>query len=72
MRLRVKAATQTVTLTVNPVTDLTAADDAASGDEDTTISSSVAANDSTTSGGVLTYAVDTGVTQRQPGVQQRW
>ena len=56
-----KVCTQTVTLTVNPVTDLTAADDAASGDEDTTISSSVAANDSTTSGGVLTYAVDTGV-----------
>ena len=33
-----ETATQTVTLTVNPVTDLTAADDTASGNEDTTIS----------------------------------
>ncbi len=57
-----ESSTQTVSLTVNPVTDLNAADDAATGDEDTTISSSVASNDSTTSGGVLTYAVDTGVT----------
>ena len=57
-----ESITQTVTLTVNPVTDLSAADDVASGNEDTTISSSVAGNDSTTSGGVLTYAVDTGVT----------
>ena len=56
-----ESLTQTVSLTVNPVTDLAAADDVASGDEDTTISSSVAGNDSTTSGGVLTYAVDTGV-----------
>ncbi|MGB5276099.1 MAG: retention module-containing protein, partial [Gammaproteobacteria bacterium] len=56
-----ESSTQTVSLTVNPVTDLSAADDVASGDEDTTISSTVAANDSTTSGGVLTYAVDTGV-----------
>ncbi|MGB5275853.1 MAG: tandem-95 repeat protein, partial [Gammaproteobacteria bacterium] len=57
-----ESSIQTVTLTINPVTDLNAADDAATGDEDTTISSSVATNDSTTSGGVLTYAVDTGVT----------
>ncbi|MGB5677630.1 MAG: tandem-95 repeat protein, partial [Gammaproteobacteria bacterium] len=56
-----ESSTQTVSLTVNPVTDLSAADDVASGDEDTTISSTVAANDSTTSGGVLTYAVDAGV-----------
>ena len=56
-----ETATQTVTLTVNPVTDLSATDDTASGNEDTTISSSVAGNDSTTSGGALTYAVDTGV-----------
>ena len=34
-----ESSTQTVSLTVNPVTDLTAADDVASGDEDTTISS---------------------------------
>ena len=56
-----ESSTQTVSLTVNPVTDLSAADDVASGNEDTTISASVASNDSTTSGGVLTYAVDTGV-----------
>ena len=57
-----ESSTQTVSLTVNPVTDLSAADDVASGNEDTTINSTVAANDSTSSGGVLTYAVDTGVT----------
>ncbi len=56
-----ESSTQTVSLTVDPVADLTAADDVATGDEDTTISSTVAANDSTTSGGVLTYAVDSGV-----------
>ena len=61
MLLQVKLPRRRLSLTVNPVTDLTAADDVASGDEDTTISSTVAANDSTTSGGVLTYAVDTGV-----------
>ena len=56
-----EASTQSVTLTFNPVIDLTAADDSASGNEDTTISSSVAGNDSTTSGGALSYAIDTGV-----------
>ena len=42
-----ETSTQTVSLTVNPVTDLSAADDIAAGDEDTTISSTVAAKDST-------------------------
>ena len=37
-----ESLTQTVSLTVNPVTDLAANDDVASGNEDTTISSSVA------------------------------
>ncbi|HSH55005.1 MAG TPA: retention module-containing protein, partial [Methylotenera sp.] len=37
----------TLSITVNAVTDLTAADDSNSGDEDTTISGSVAGNDST-------------------------
>ncbi|MGB5643629.1 MAG: retention module-containing protein, partial [Gammaproteobacteria bacterium] len=54
-------AQATVSIHVNPVTDISATDDTASGDEDTTISSSVASNDNTTSGGVLTYAIDTGV-----------
>ena len=54
--------TATVSITVNPVNDLTAGDDSAAGNEDTTISGSVAANDSTTSGGTLSYAVASGVT----------
>ncbi len=56
-----ETATQTVTLNVTPVTDLTAADDTATTDEDTALNGSVAGNDSTTSGGTLTYAVASGV-----------
>ena len=56
-----ESSTQTVTITVDPVTDLTAADDTATTDEDTAVNGTVAANDSTTSGGTLTYAVATGV-----------
>ncbi|MCB1958733.1 MAG: tandem-95 repeat protein, partial [Rhodocyclaceae bacterium] len=47
---------RTVTITVNPVVDLTAADDSNTTDEDTPVSGSVAGNDSTTSGGTLTFA----------------
>ena len=54
-------AQATVSITVNPSIDLFAGNDAASGSEDTTISGSVASNDYTTSGGVLTYALDNGV-----------
>ena len=53
--------TATVTITITPVADLTAVDDAFSTPEDTQFSASVAANDSTTSGGTLTYALTTGV-----------
>ena len=56
-----ESLTQTVTITVDPVTDLTAVDDTVSVDEDTTLNASVAGNDSTTSGGALTYAVASGV-----------
>ncbi len=56
-----ETATQTVTLNVTPVTDLTAGDDTATTDEDTAVNGTVAGNDSTTSGGALTYAVATGV-----------
>ncbi|MGI9377454.1 MAG: tandem-95 repeat protein, partial [Tsuneonella suprasediminis] len=42
-------------ITVDPVTDLTAADDSATTDEDTPVNGSVAGNDSTTSGGDLTF-----------------
>ena len=59
-----ESLTQTVTITVDPVTDLTAVDDTVSVDEDTTLNASVAGNDSTTSGGALTYAVASGVTVR--------
>ena len=52
------AANQTFALTA--VADLSAQDDAFSGDEDTAIGGSVAANDSTTSGGSLSYAVASG------------
>ena len=52
-----ESSTQTVTINVSPVADLTAADDSNSGDEDTTISRSVASNDSTTSGGALSFAL---------------
>ena len=48
-------------MTVNPVADLSAANDSASTDEDVpVINASVAGNDSTTSGGSLTYALASG------------
>ncbi|HYN53606.1 MAG TPA: retention module-containing protein, partial [Methylotenera sp.] len=51
----------TVSITVNPVTDLTAADDSISVDEDgSIIGASVAGNDSTISGGSLSYALVSG------------
>jgi hypothetical protein len=53
------SSSASVSITVNPVADLTTTDDTAAGNEDTTISGSVA--DSTTSGGALTYAVTSGV-----------
>ncbi|HRL95118.1 MAG TPA: VCBS domain-containing protein, partial [Pseudomonas sp.] len=50
-----------LTVTVNPVADLSAANDSASTDEDVPlINASVAGNDSTTSGGSLTYALASG------------
>ena len=55
-------STATATLTVAPVTDLTATDDTLTVDEDSTNSpGSVATNDSTTSGGTLSYALATDV-----------
>ncbi len=53
--------TATLIITINPVADLSAADDSASGDEDTVINASVTGNDSTTSGGTLSYALASGV-----------
>ena len=44
---------------MNPVVDLTGADDSATTNEDTAVTASVTANDSTTSGGTLTYAKTT-------------
>ncbi|EMB18581.1 Ig-like domain-containing protein, partial [Rhodopirellula europaea] len=52
--------TQEITLTVTPVADLTAVDDAFTTDEDTALTDSVAGNDSTISGGTLSYAIATG------------
>ena len=52
--------TQLVTLTIDPVSDLTAADDQNAGDQDTVISGSVAGNDTTRSGGSLIYAIESG------------
>ena len=51
-----ESLTQSVTLTVDAVSDLTATDDQNTGDQDTVISGSVADNDTTLSGGTLTYA----------------
>ncbi len=52
----------TLAVTVNPVADLTAGDDSAVTDEDVSIiNASVAGNDSTTSGGSLTFALATDV-----------
>ncbi|MEZ5735899.1 MAG: Ig-like domain-containing protein [Novosphingobium sp.] len=48
--------TANLDITVNPVVDLTAADDSNTTDEDTPVSGSVAGNDNTTSGGTLTFA----------------
>ena len=53
--------TQSVTLTVDAVSDLTATDDQNTGDEDAVISGSVADNDTTLSGGTLSYAVESSV-----------
>ena len=53
-------AQATVTITVDPVTDLTATDDAFSTNEDAVLNADVSTNDSTTSGGALSYAVATG------------
>ncbi len=53
---------QIISITVNPVIDLTATDDSFSVDEDTTLSDTVATNDSTTSGGALSYTLNTDVT----------
>ena len=53
-----ETATQTVDITINPVVDLTAADDTATTPEDTAITVNVTGNDSTTSLGALTFALD--------------
>src|SRR5678815_6101267 len=55
-------------ITVEPVTDLTANDDSASGNEDTLISGDVSANDSTTSGGTLSFALASPATSGTPVV----
>src|SRR5207248_5092956 len=54
-----ESATQTVSITVTAVTDLTANDDSFSTSEDTALSDSVAINDTTTSGGTLSFAKTT-------------
>ncbi|MDB5389084.1 MAG: repeat-containing protein [Planctomycetaceae bacterium] len=54
-----ETATKTVSITVNAVADLTANDYGLTTNEDTLLSGSVATNDSTTSGGALSYALDT-------------
>ncbi len=51
-------ATRTVSITVTPVTDLLANDDSFTTDEDTLLSDTLTTNDTTTSGGPLTYALD--------------
>ena len=48
-------STQTVTITVDPVQDLTGQDDTATVKEDEVLDGTVATNDSTTSGGKLVY-----------------
>jgi VCBS repeat-containing protein len=48
----------TVTLTVNPVTDLSAVDDSFTTNEDTALNNNVSTNDSTTSGGSLSYSLN--------------
>ncbi|MGI9360094.1 MAG: Ig-like domain-containing protein, partial [Parasphingorhabdus sp.] len=48
--------TADLVITVDPVTDLRAADDSNTTDEDTPVTGTVVTNDSTTSGGDLTYA----------------
>ena len=52
-----ESSTGTVTLTVNPVTDLTVTDESFSTNEDTVLNADVSTNDSTTSGGSLSYAL---------------
>ena len=52
--------TQSVTLTVDAVSDLAATDDQNAGDQDTVISGSVADNDTTLSGGTLDLCVENG------------
>src|SRR5207237_1791185 len=54
-----ESATQTVSITVTAVTDLTGNDDSFSTSEDTALSDSVAINDTTTSGGTLSFAKTT-------------
>ncbi|MCB1850542.1 MAG: tandem-95 repeat protein, partial [Gammaproteobacteria bacterium] len=55
--------TASVQITVTEVADLSAMDDIFSLEEDTQLSGSVAVNDTTTSGGVLSYALDSVVAQ---------
>ena len=54
-------ATQVISITVNPVTDLSATDDSFNVDEDTLLNGNVSLNDSTTSGGALSFALATDV-----------
>jgi T1SS-143 domain-containing protein len=55
-------ASATVTITVNATDDLNAADDSFVTNEDVAISNTVASNDSTTSGGTLSFSLNTDVT----------
>ncbi|TKB07244.1 tandem-95 repeat protein, partial [Desulforhopalus sp. IMCC35007] len=56
-----ESAIRTVDLTITAVTDLSAADDSFTTDEDVTLNADVSINDSTTSGGSLSYALDSDV-----------
>ncbi|TKB06039.1 tandem-95 repeat protein, partial [Desulforhopalus sp. IMCC35007] len=52
---------RTVNITINAITDLNAQDDSFTTDEEVTLNADVSINDSTTSGGSLSYALDSDV-----------
>lgn len=56
-----ESLTRTVAITVTAVADLTATNDDFTTDEEVVLNENVATNDSTTSGGSLTYALETNV-----------
>lgn len=55
--------THMINITINPVTDLNAGDDSFSVDEDMTLHADVSLNDTTTSGGTLSFVLDSGVSK---------